>query len=255
MTAVELRLEGLGVQYGSGHWAVRGIDLVVPAGSVMGVVGESGSGKSTIARAAVGLAPVTEGRILLDGQDAPWTGRGPRPVQMVFQDPSSALDPRRTIGSAVAEGMGDVRGAARAAAVAELLEQVHLDPAVADRYPADLSGGQRQRVAIARALAAQPRVLFADEITSALDVSVQGAVLNQLRAIQRDLHLTTVFISHNLAVVAYMSDYITVMRDGRIVESGPAEELVADPQETYTQELLAAVPSVGERFLDPEVPR
>jgi peptide/nickel transport system ATP-binding protein len=236
----ELRFEDVTVQYGA-TTAVDGVSLTVPAGQVVGLVGESGSGKSTLARAAVGLAPY-DGRILLDGQPVPTKG-GHRPLQMVFQDPYSSLDPRMSIGESVAEAMP--RGASRAerrAEVERLLELVHLDPTRATARPAELSGGQRQRVALARALAGRPQVVIADEITSALDVSIQGAVLNLVRELQAELGLSMLFISHNLAVVRYVATHVAVMRDGRIVEQGPTAQVLAAPDHDYTRELLAAVP-------------
>jgi peptide/nickel transport system ATP-binding protein len=256
MSALELR--GLTVRYGHGsgaHLAVDAVDLTVPAGAVVGLVGESGSGKSTLGKAAVGLVAPTAGAVLLDGEDALRRRRRGerRPIQMVFQDPYSSLDPRMSIGETIAEGMRDGGGrASRRAEVARLLELVRLDPALAGRLPVDLSGGQRQRVAVARALAARPDVVIADEITSALDVSVQGALLNLVRDLQRQLGLSLLFISHNLAVVRYVSDAIAVMREGRIVEQGPAEQLLANPTDPYTRTLLESVP----RFAPvTEVPR
>jgi peptide/nickel transport system ATP-binding protein len=234
----ELRFDGVSVRFGSRRHrvtAVDDVDLTVPAGSVVGLVGESGSGKSTLARAAVGLVPLSGGKVTLDGAPVPTRGR--RPLQMVFQDPYSSLDPRMTIGATVAEAVP--RGTDRGAEVRRLLELVDL-PDRADRYPAELSGGQRQRVAIARALAGRPEVLIADEITSALDVSIQGAVLNLIRDLQRTLDLTILFISHDLAVVRYVSDTIAVMYRGRIVEHGPADTVLAEPQDPYTRELLAS---------------
>jgi peptide/nickel transport system ATP-binding protein len=241
----ELVFDDVTVRYGSarsGHTAVDGVSLTVPDGAVVGLVGESGSGKSTLAKAAVGLAPVTGGAVLLDGAPVP-TRAGRRPVQMVFQDPYSSLDPRMTIGASVAEAVprGTSRGDRRAE-VERLLELVDLDPARARSYPAQLSGGQRQRVAVARALAARPDVVIADEITSALDVSIQGTVLNLVRRLQRELGTSMLFISHNLAVVRYVADTIAVMRDGRIVEQGPAGQVLGEPAHEYTRELLAAVP-------------
>jgi peptide/nickel transport system ATP-binding protein len=238
----ELTFEDVTVRFGSrrlGTVAVDGVNLVVPAGQVVGLVGESGSGKSTLARAAVGLAPLTAGRILLDG----------RPVQreklqMIFQDPYSALDPRMSIGDSIAEPMPR-KMPGRRAEVARLLELVGLAADRAGARPDELSGGQRQRVALARALAGRPEVIVADEITSALDVSIQGAVLNVVKDLQRRMRLTMLFISHNLAVVRYVSDVVAVMRQGRIVEYGPVEQVLTDPRHEYTRELLEAVPRPG----------
>ncbi|MEV7623579.1 ATP-binding cassette domain-containing protein [Actinoplanes sp. NPDC089786] len=227
----ELTFENVTVRFGSrrrGTVAVDDVSLRVPAGQVVGLVGESGSGKSTLARAAVGLAPLASGRI----SPAPHE----RHVQMVFQDPYSALDPRMSVGESIAEA------GRRAVDVAGLLELVGLPGDRAGDRPHLLSGGQRQRVALARALAGDPEVIIADEITSALDVSIQGAVLNVVRELQRRMNLTMLFISHNLAVVRYVSDIVAVMKDGRIVEYGPVDEVLGDPRHEYTRELLAAVP-------------
>jgi peptide/nickel transport system ATP-binding protein len=239
-----LRFEGVSVRYGSRRHGVTAVDRVslgVPPGSVVGLVGESGSGKSTLARAAVGIVPLYAGRILFD--EAPIPTKGRRPLQMVFQDPYSSLDPRMTIGESIEEALppGMSRGERRAE-VERLLTMVHLDPERSRVVPAHLSGGQRQRVALARALAGRPDVLIADEITSALDVSIQGAVLNLVRELQRELGLSILFISHNLAVVRYVADHIAVMYLGGIVEFGTAAEVLADPQHPYTRDLLAAIP-------------
>jgi peptide/nickel transport system ATP-binding protein len=244
----ELRFSDVTVRYGTrrhGTVAVDRLNLTIPAGQVVGLVGESGSGKSTLARAAVGLTPVTDGRILLDGEPVlhGWRAarQARRPMQMVFQDPYSSLDPRMTVGASIAEAMP--RGLSRPerrAEVARLLELVELAPDRAAVYPVELSGGQRQRVALARALAGQPEVIIADEITSALDVSIQGTVLNLVRDLQRRMRLTMLFISHNLAVVRYVSDHIAVMHHGRLVESAPADEVLTNPQDPYTRELLEA---------------
>ncbi|WP_043787818.1 ABC transporter ATP-binding protein [Amycolatopsis rifamycinica] len=244
-----LEFDSVSVRYGK-LTAVDGVSLTVPSGQVVGLVGESGSGKSTLARAAAGLAPVSAGRVLLDGVDVRRLPRR-RPLQMVFQDPYSSLDPRMAIGESITEAMppGPSR-AERRAEVARLLELVHLDPDRAAALPGRLSGGQRQRVALARALAGRPKVLIADEITSALDVSVQGAVLNLVRDVQRRLALSMLFISHNLAVVRYVSDVVAVMYLGRIVEAGPAEQVLTDPRHPYTRDLLAAAPSAHRGLLD-----
>ncbi|HEU5038444.1 MAG TPA: ATP-binding cassette domain-containing protein [Nocardioides sp.] len=237
----DLRFEDVTVRFGQ-TTAVDGVSLTVPAGQVVGLVGESGSGKSTLARAAVGLAPMQGGRVLLDGAPVPTKGRN-RPLQMVFQDPYSSLDPRMSIGESIAEAMP--RGGSRAGRrteVERLLELVHLDPTRSGARPSELSGGQRQRVALARALAGRPAVVIADEITSALDVSIQGAVLNLVRELQRELGLSMLFISHNLAVVRYVATHVAVMHHGRIVEEGPTAQVLAAPDHDYTRELLAAVP-------------
>jgi peptide/nickel transport system ATP-binding protein len=254
-----LEFAGLSARYGQGrtaHLAVRDISLVVPSGVSHGLVGESGSGKSTVAATAVGLVTPISGTITLDGtsivgRDAA-ARRARSRVQLVFQDPFSALDPRMPIGSSIAEG---TRATGRKwgreekrARVDDLLERVHIDPGRASDLPGAFSGGQRQRITIARALAAEPAVLIADEITSALDVSVQGVVLNLLRELQTELALTVLFISHNLAVVNYMCDTVSVMRNGQIVESGSTTRVLAEPENAYTRELLASVPIMGKRM-------
>ncbi|MFG1945885.1 ABC transporter ATP-binding protein [Nonomuraea sp. NPDC048826] len=239
MTALEFH--GVRVRLGRGRHAteiVRGVDLEVPSGTVVGLVGESGCGKSTLARAAVGLVPLAAGHVVPDRR---------RAVQLVFQDPYSSLDPRMTVGAAIAEALPRRRllGSAAAGAsaeVARLLDLVGLEAAHAQRLPRLLSGGQRQRVALARALAARPEVVIADEITSALDVSVQGMVLNLVRDIQRELGLTLLFISHNLAVVRYVSDRVAIMSRGLVVEEGPVDEVMASPRDPYTRTLLESVP-------------
>ena len=241
----ELRFQEVTVRFGTGRsalTAVDSVDLRVPSGGILGLVGESGSGKSTLARAGVGLVPMTHGRITLDGEPVPMKGAD-RPIQMVFQDPTASLDPRMTIGDSIGEAAGrKVSRKQRADRVAELLTLVHLDPTHAHSYPGQLSGGQRQRVAIARALGGNPRVIIADEITSSLDVSSQGAILNLVRELVAHLNLTLLFISHNLAVVRYVSRRIAVMWQGRIVEEDEAATILSEPKHPYTRQLLAAVP-------------
>ena len=254
MTTLETR--DLTVRFGRGHSAlvaVDAVDLEVPEQTIVGLVGESGSGKSTLARALVGLVPISGGEVLLDGVATRHRRTGyvrglNRRVQMVFQDPFASLNPRMTVGAAIAEAAGAGRRASRAARareVEELLELVHLDGAVARELPGRLSGGQRQRVAIARALAVRPEVLIADEITSSLDVSVQSSVLNMIRDLRARLGISIVFVSHNLATVRYVSDTLAVMYLGRLVEAGPTEAVVGRPQHPYTRSLLDAVPQLG----------
>ncbi|GGH46963.1 ABC transporter ATP-binding protein [Microbacterium album] len=250
-----LEIEDLRIRYGARE-VVSGVSLEIPPGTTLGLVGESGSGKSTIANAAVGLTAVSGGDIRVHGTSTVGRGRqataARRRIQMVFQDPFSSLDPQMPVGASIAEGLRAtgrrLSRAARRERVAELLRQVDLDPARADQLPRAFSGGQRQRITIARALAGEPEILIADEVTSALDVSVQSTVLNLLRGLQRQLGLTMLFISHNLAVVRYISDDIAVMRHGRLVERGETESLLRDPADPYTRELLAAVPVLGRPF-------
>ena len=253
MTTLEIR--GLTVRFSSGHrtlTAADGVDLQLPSGQVLGLVGESGSGKSTVARALVGLVPISSGQVLLDGVDIAARGRRrretARQIQMVFQDPYGSLNPRMTVGETIGEAVaahGRVGRRQRRDEVERLLELVALEADHARRLPRELSGGQRQRVAIARALAAEPRILVADEVTSALDASVQGAILNLLRDLQARLGLTVLLISHNLAVVRYVSDVVAVMYLGKIVEIATTDELLEHPQHPYTRALLDAVPQLG----------
>lgn len=247
-----LEVVDLTVRYGR-EVAVDGISLAVPQGRTVGLVGESGSGKSSVAGAIVGLVRPAGGEILVEGVDVTARGRAAtrarRRTQLVFQDPFSALDPLMTVGDSIAEATRATgrrwTRAEKAARVRELLSLVHIDPDRAGELPAAFSGGQRQRITIARALAGEPAVIIADEVTSALDVSVQGVVLNLLRELQEALDLSILFISHNLAVVRYISDEVCVMREGRIVEAGETEALLDDPTEPYTRELLQSVPALG----------
>ncbi|NUS58891.1 MAG: ABC transporter ATP-binding protein [Streptomycetaceae bacterium] len=249
-----LAVAGLGKVFHSRRNRVVALDdvsLELRRGETLGVVGESGSGKSTLVRTLVGIHAPTSGRILFEGRDLTKPGRAElrnlrRHVQMVFQDPYASLNPRMTVGAIIADplvsqGIGTVADQRRR--VAELLERVGLDAAAADRHPRDFSGGQRQRIGIARALAPEPSVLICDEPVSALDVSVQAQVVNLLADLQAELGLSMIFIAHDLAVVRQISHRIAVMRAGRVVETGPAEELCAHPRHPYTRDLLAAVPS------------
>lgn len=235
--------------------AVKGVDLNVASGSTVGLVGESGSGKSSIARAAIGLTPVTGGKILLDGVDVTNPrGKALRHLrskaQLVFQDPHASLNPRMEIAVAVQEAVSVATGRRISSpdgvkTAAELLDKVGVPRAAAKRYPHQLSGGQLQRVAIARALATGPSMLILDEVTASLDVSVQARILNLLRQLQRELNISMLYISHDLSVVRYLTDHLYVMRHGVIVEEGPSDNVFGDPQHDYTKTLLAAVPTLG----------
>jgi len=256
----ELLIDDLVVTFGSGANAVRAVDdvsLRVPHGTIVGLVGESGSGKSTIARTIAGLQRPTSGTLKLDGRDLfarrPNRRANASDVQMIFQDPYSSLNPRMTVGETIDEAIAthsDASAKERAASVRELLDLVRLKTDAADLYPSSLSGGMRQRVAIARCLAVRPRLIVADEITSALDASVQGAVLNLLKDLQRELELSVVFITHNLAAVRYIADTTAVMSRGRIVEHGDAEQIVAHPRHPYTQSLIEAIPRIDNAGTD-----
>jgi ABC-type dipeptide/oligopeptide/nickel transport system ATPase subunit len=237
-----LAVEDLTVRFGR-TTALDDVRVTVPAGQTVGLVGESGSGKSTLAKAVLGIVPVAAGRVLLDGASVP--GRElTRRVRMVPQDPYSSLNPRRTIGQTLAEAVDPARarvGRHRDRIEAALAE-VALPADAVDRYPHEFSGGQRQRVAIARALICEPEVVIADEITSALDVSVQAEVLRLLDRLRHERSLTMLFISHNLAVVQQVSDEVVVLHHGQVVEAGPVGDVFAAPRADHTRALLAAVP-------------
>jgi oligopeptide/dipeptide ABC transporter ATP-binding protein len=229
--------------------AVADVSFGVTRGTTYALVGESGCGKTTTARLVLGLLPATAGEVIFDGTDLVGLAPGPmrrmrRQLQIVYQDPYASLNPRLTIGAIVADplrvhGEWADGGPAR---VRGLFEQVGLDPDDVHRYPHELSGGQRQRVGIARALALRPDLVVLDEPVSALDVSIQAGVINLLDALQQDLGLSYLFISHDLAVVAHVADHVGVMYLGKLVEQGPADAVYEHPQHPYTQALLSAVP-------------
>jgi ABC-type glutathione transport system ATPase component len=229
--------------------AVDGVSLEIGAGETVGLVGESGSGKSTLGRAALGLAPVSEGSIRYQGREITHLARRQRrelssDIQVVFQDPYSSLNPAMTVGAILAEPItahGGDRDAARER-VGDLLGRVGLPADAADRYPRQFSGGQRQRIAIARALALSPKLVVCDEPVSALDLSTQATVLDLFIDIQRQTGVAYLFISHDLAVIRHISHRVAVMRAGRIVEVGDGEAVTSIPEHPYTQRLLLASP-------------
>jgi oligopeptide transport system ATP-binding protein len=256
-----LEVRGLEVRFASGsddaddRWihAVDGVDLSLGAGETLALVGESGCGKSTVARAICGLAKVHRGSVSLAGHELVGLSRRQRApyrsmLQMVFQDPEASLNPRMTVSELIREPLllhriapaGDID-----ARVCELLERVGLDPSQRRRHPHVFSGGQRQRIAIARALAVEPKILICDEVTSALDVSIQSQILNLLADLQDQLGIALLFITHDLAVVRHMADRVAVMYLGQIVEQRETEALLSHASHPYSESLLAAVPQLS----------
>jgi peptide/nickel transport system ATP-binding protein len=250
-----LHVDNLVVEYpGKGFRAapfrvLKGVSIDVDPGQTLGLVGESGSGKTTLGRAVLGLAPVTEGRILFENRDISHASRKDRrtlsrDIQVVFQDPYTSLNPAMEIGDILAEPLtvqGQSPSDARAR-VKELLDQVALPSDAIHRLPREFSGGQRQRIAIARALALSPKLIVCDEPVSALDLSTQARVLDLFLQIQEDTGVAYLFISHDLDVVRHVSHRVAVMYQGAIVEQGPAEQVTRNPQHPYTQRLLLASP-------------
>lgn len=243
-------------QFGKGKYlvhAVQDLDLSIKQGETFGLVGESGSGKSTVGKMLTGLEPPCGGTITYLGNSLWKKGvfQSPRPgeIQIVFQDPQSSLDPRMTVRDIVLEPLyalpvSERKEKGSPARLHELMTKVGLKEEHLSRYPHEFSGGQRQRIAIARSLITDPSFVVLDEPTSALDVSVQAQVLNLLKELKKERNLTYLFISHNMAVIRYMSDRMAVMYKGRIVEVGPSQQIFKQPSHPYTKILLASLPSV-----------
>jgi peptide/nickel transport system ATP-binding protein len=234
--------------------AVDGVNLTLHSGRTLALVGESGSGKTTVGKAVVQLlrkAATVSGHALLNGKEL---GRlqgadlldARRSIQIIFQDPFASLNPRMRVSEILQEGIAalhpSVHASERLARVQALLDKVGLARSAMERYPHEFSGGQRQRLAIARALAVEPRLIVADEPTSALDVSVQAQILNLLTDLQQELGVAYLFITHNFGVVEYLAHEVAVMKEGKVVEYGPAQQVLTTPQHSYTQALLQAVP-------------
>ncbi len=234
--------------------AVDHVDLKIRKGQILALVGESGSGKTTLGKALLRLIPPTGGKVIFQGQDLITLNhrqmrKHRHDLQIIFQDPFSSLNPRMMIGDAIMEGM-IAQGIGnnykeRLLGVKESLRLAQLDPDLVTRYPHEFSGGQRQRIGIARCLAVQPKFIVCDEITSALDVSVQASILKLLLKLRDQLDLTLLFITHNMEVVEYLADEVAVMYQGKIVEKGSAHQICRSPKHPYTQQLLAAVPRIN----------
>ena len=249
-----LRVEHLKKYFKSARGMVHAVDDVsftLEAGKTLGVVGESGCGKSTLGRTIIRLQEPTSGSVFFDGKDVSklnrqglWEQR--RQMQMIFQDPFSSLNPRMTISQAIEEPLALYKicpdRTSRQKRVAELMDTVGLARRLYNTYPHELDGGRRQRIGIARALALNPRFIVCDEPVSALDVAIQAQILNLMQDLQKEFHLTYMFITHDLSVVYHISDEIMVMYLGQVIEKAPAEKLFANPVHPYTQALLSAIP-------------
>lgn len=250
MSTEGLQVHDLRIAYtrrGRAHEVIKGVSFEVAPGETLGLVGESGSGKTTIGRALLGLAPVRGGSITFQGRDITALKRSDRrhharDIQVVFQDPYSSLNPSMTIEDILTEPLRVAGDKSPRSKVQILLEQVGLPPDAGNRYPKEFSGGQRQRIAIARALSIGPSLIICDEPTSALDVTTQDRVLTLLKELQSSTGTSYLFISHDLGVVRDISHRIAVLHEGRIVESGPSEQISLRPRHPYTQRLQLATP-------------
>ena len=252
-----LTIKGVHAAYSPTAKVLHGIDLKIRRGQTVAVVGESGSGKSTLARAITGLLPPDKGQILFQGEELPLdiahrTKDQLRHLQMIYQMPDTALNPKHTVGDIIGRPLTfylGMKGRVRERRVAELLDMIEMTPEYASRLPDELSGGQKQRVCIARALAAEPELIICDEVTSALDQLVAEEILKLLQRLQDDLGVTYLFITHDLATVKAIADEIVVMLDGRVIEHGSKAKVLAPPHHEYTELLLSSVPKMDPNWL------
>ena len=252
-----LEVKNVTAAYGNAVRVLNDVSVTVPRGKTVAVVGESGSGKSTLARAITGLLPPISGEILFDGKPLPpaLKDRAPgtlRRIQMIYQMPDTALNPRQTVYEVIGRPLEfyvGLKGAKKEARISELMKMIEMDDSFVDRYPGELSGGQKQRICIARALAAEPELIICDEVTSALDQIVQEEILKLLLRLQRELNVSYLFITHDIATVRAISDEIVVMFQGRVVQQGPKTKVLSPPHPPYTELLLSSVPE-----MDPEGP-
>ena len=252
-----LQIKNVTAAYGNAVRVLNEVTVTVPRGRTVAVVGESGSGKSTLARVITGLLPPIEGEIVFNGKVLPRALKDRnadtlRRIQMIYQMPDTAMNPRQTVYETIGrpiEFYRDLTGAKKEARIVELLKMIEMDESYVDRFPGELSGGQKQRVCIARALAAEPELIICDEVTSALDQIVQEGILQLLMRLQRELHVSYLFITHDIATVRAISDEIVVMFQGRVVQQGPKTRVLSPPHPPYTELLLSSVPEMDPDWL------
>ncbi|HEY3145487.1 MAG TPA: ATP-binding cassette domain-containing protein, partial [Dongiaceae bacterium] len=252
-----LQIKNVTAAYGNAVRVLNEVTVTVPRGRTVAVVGESGSGKSTLARVITGLLPPIEGEIVFNGKTLPRALKDRdqdtlRRIQMIYQMPDTALNPRQTVYEVIGRPLEFYRGltgAKKEARISELLKLIEMDETYVDRFPGELSGGQKQRICIARALAAEPELIICDEVTSALDQIVQEGILQLLMRLQRELHVSYLFITHDIATVRAISDEIVVMFQGRVVQQGPKTQVLSPPHPPYTELLLSSVPEMDPDWL------
>lgn len=255
---IVLKIDGVDAAYGGSVKVLHDVTISLPRGRTVAIVGESGSGKSTTARVITGLLPPMKGQVTFNGDALPLalkdrTTDQLRRIQMIYQMADTAMNPRHTVGEIIGRPITfylGKRGSEREKRVIELLELIELDESFIDRLPNELSGGQKQRICIARALAANPEVIICDEVTSALDQIVQEGILKLLLRLQKELNISYLFITHDIATVEAISDEIVVMYQGKVIEQGPKSEVLSPPYPEYTQLLLSSVPEMDPDWLD-----